>query len=515
MTASLASHIQSLVDQGATEDAVALARQTLEDNPPADDGERAGLLIALSAACVSAGQHRDALRAAVSAGEVYRGLGRPDGQCDALVRLASALRAAGDQGSAITALEEAETLARKLNDEKRRALVLRHIGVCCSLVGRHQHAMSCLYEALDLHQRLGDENELMGTRLSLNNAHNRQAVELPEGSPERLGALEPLLPAWARLAEDASHAGQRRLAVMARGNHAITLLQCGRPGPALAELGALLPRYREYGLKPNEALCLLEMGRCQEALGNAQEALQHYTQAEALLVDGGSLGDLQDAYEGLSRMEEQLGDHRAALAHLRLVRRVEKQKTDEAARVMSAQRELRIELARLSSVWAAQAMTDPLTGLGNRRALARWMSEHLPRAEQGEPLTLLLLDLDHFKRVNDRHGHGVGDLVLQRTAEVIAKNCRERDLAVRYGGEEFVLALASVPHNAAVDIAHRLREAMSLQAWSELTPGLAVSVSIGIAHGNEAGNAEGLLTLADRRLYAAKYAGRDRVVHLD
>jgi diguanylate cyclase (GGDEF)-like protein len=197
---------------------------------------------------------------------------------------------------------------------------------------------------------------------------------------------------------------------------------------------------------------------------------------------------------------------------LRRVRAIDKRKSDEAARSAVVQRELRIELARLTSQWAQQATQDPLTGLGNRRALERWMDERLPRVEHGEPLTLLLLDLDHFKRVNDRYGHGVGDEVLKRVARVIQQCCRHRDLAVRYGGEEFVLAMASVDHPAAVAIAHRVRESVAALPWAEVAAGLAVSVSIGLAEARETFDAPALLTLADKRLYAAKYAGRNQVV---
>jgi diguanylate cyclase (GGDEF)-like protein len=122
------------------------------------------------------------------------------------------------------------------------------------------------------------------------------------------------------------------------------------------------------------------------------------------------------------------------------------------------------------------------------------------------------MDLDHFKQVNDRFGHDVGDEVLRRVAGVIAHNCRSSDQAVRYGGEEFVLGLASVDYEDAVQIAHRVRASVQAQPWQDVAQELAVSVSIGIASAREASEAAALLTLADKRLYAAKYAGRNQVV---
>jgi diguanylate cyclase (GGDEF)-like protein len=238
----------------------------------------------------------------------------------------------------------------------------------------------------------------------------------------------------------------------------------------------------------------------------------HYRQALALLDEDGALDDRQAALEGLSRVEESLGDLAAALQALREVRAVDRRKAHEAARNVVTQRELRIELAQLTSQWAQLATQDPLTGLGNRRALERWLAEQLPRVERGEPATLMLMDLDHFKQVNDRFGHDVGDAVLRQVAELIRRHCRGRDLAARYGGEEFLLALAGVPRSTALDVGERLREAVAGHGWQQLREGLTVTLSIGVAEASEAADATNLLTLADQRLYAAKHGGRNKVV---
>jgi PleD family two-component response regulator len=92
---------------------------------------------------------------------------------------------------------------------------------------------------------------------------------------------------------------------------------------------------------------------------------------------------------------------------------------DEAARNAVSQRELRIELARLSNQWTQQATQDPLTGLGNRRALDHWLGLALSRTAQGEPLVLVLMDLDHFKQVNDRFGHDIAAAVLRHAAQLM------------------------------------------------------------------------------------------------
>lgn len=140
------------------------------------------------------------------------------------------------------------------------------------------------------------------------------------------------------------------------------------------------------------------------------------------------------------------------------------------------------------------------------------MAEALPKVECGEPLTLLLLDMDHFKSIDDRFGHAVGDAVLRQMGALLAASCRASDLAVRYGGEEFVLALTSVDRAAAVEIADRLRSTVAAHDWPSIAPGLSAAVSIGVASASEAGDAGALLALTDRRLYAAKHGGRNQVV---
>jgi diguanylate cyclase (GGDEF)-like protein len=122
------------------------------------------------------------------------------------------------------------------------------------------------------------------------------------------------------------------------------------------------------------------------------------------------------------------------------------------------------------------------------------------------------MDLDHFKEVNDRFGHETGDRVLQTVAELLRAQCRATDLAVRYGGEEFLLAFAGTDTAAALPLAERIRQLIASQAWSGLAPELDVTSSLGLADASEALDAPALLTLADRRLYAAKSGGRNRVV---
>jgi diguanylate cyclase (GGDEF)-like protein len=147
---------------------------------------------------------------------------------------------------------------------------------------------------------------------------------------------------------------------------------------------------------------------------------------------------------------------------------------------------------------------DPLTGVRNRRGLDAILGAH-------DEVALLVCDLDHFKTVNDRFGHELGDEVLSRFGALLREHARDTDVAIRLGGEEFCLVLAATDAAGAVQAAERLRLATA-ECLTELVPG-GLTVSIGVAataHGVL--DARGLLAAADRGLYAAKAAGRDRSV---
>ncbi len=172
-------------------------------------------------------------------------------------------------------------------------------------------------------------------------------------------------------------------------------------------------------------------------------------------------------------------------------------------------------VGRLSSL-ETLAGADPLTGLGNRRAFDRAIADALARAEaEQRPVCLLMIDVDHFKSVNDRFGHAVGDDVLKGVAADLSASLRGTDRAYRYGGEEFCVLLHddSATVGDAARIAERLRETIEAHDWTEIVPdgSLRTTASFGLAVGVGGAPAE-LQLRADDAVYAAKHRGRNRVV---
>ncbi len=163
-----------------------------------------------------------------------------------------------------------------------------------------------------------------------------------------------------------------------------------------------------------------------------------------------------------------------------------------------------------------EASTDSLTGLYNRTYLARRFEAELRRARNYmAPLSVLILDIDHFKKVNDTYGHPAGDAILKKLAEIIRKFTRASDFVVRYGGEEFVVVMTASNQDQAVQYIDQLREKVAAAEFS--VPGhgspLKITISAGVSSFPDDGQATSeLLKAADQALYAAKTGGRNRVV---
>jgi diguanylate cyclase (GGDEF)-like protein len=198
-----------------------------------------------------------------------------------------------------------------------------------------------------------------------------------------------------------------------------------------------------------------------------------------------------------------LGDHGTAERSALLLRDI------------TAREQMGLALERANADLKLLANTDPLTGLANRRRFMEALDQEMERAQRyARPLSLVLLDLDYFKKVNDTHGHAAGDDVLRSAAKVLRSVCRDLDLAARLGGEELALLLPETDAAGAGTVAERVRRRMETTAHlSPMGETFSVTASIGVASlrmGTDSG--EVLLRTADEALYRAKRGGRNRVV---
>jgi diguanylate cyclase (GGDEF)-like protein len=199
----------------------------------------------------------------------------------------------------------------------------------------------------------------------------------------------------------------------------------------------------------------------------------------------------------------------------------QKQTEDQIARLSAelAKRAVeRVELAQTIQELEELALRDPLTGLLNRRAFQERLEGEVARAQRhGSELSLLLVDIDHFKRINDSYGHVVGDVALTHVAHVLGAERRVSDVVARYGGEEFALLAPHTTRDGALALAERLRQAVRTRPYRVRGGQELLCVSVGVATLSVRVDraAELLIDAADRALYVAKREGRDRVSAAD
>jgi len=238
-----------------------------------------------------------------------------------------------------------------------------------------------------------------------------------------------------------------------------------------------------------------------------------------------SMADLEDLQRLAARVRDAYGLINVLAAPLEVdgtvigaivVSRRSEASWSEASRMTlrSAAEEASASLARAYSHRAAEvsATTDALTGLPNRRYFDEVVSLQARRRRAGDAIGILMVDIDHFKTLNDTHGHATGDDVLREVAGAIVAAVREDDVPARFGGEEFVVLLRNPDRGVALDVGERVRTAVrGLDLRRHGVRG--VSVSVGVAVALEPDEpVESIIATADRALYRAKRAGRDRVV---
>ncbi|MBE9608991.1 GGDEF domain-containing protein [Chitinilyticum piscinae] len=280
--------------------------------------------------------------------------------------------------------------------------------------------------------------------------------------------------------------------------------------------------------------------------GQSRLALGEVLAARDILRDGIALSQLhgmvlleQHYEEALSLACEQLGDYAAALASEQRAHRIAQQLVRQAPMSELRSQSLR-QLKRLEQLMRfnrsrqenqalrqAQAAqhdtlarlqyeihTDALTGTFNRR----WLDAELERRtalRNTQPFALLLIDIDHFKDINDRYSHLCGDQVLRAMGELLRRFSRNDDQAARYGGEEFVLLLRQSNAQLVLAIAERLRRLVEQHPWQTLLADRGVTISVGVALWRSGERAAELLARADQALYRAKNAGRNQVQQAD
>ena len=481
--------------------------------------------------------HDAALAEAIRCHEIARGLEHPALRCRALVLQAAVMLQRGDLQGAVALTTEAEPYAEAADDDAARAELAAVKGQLNFFAGSYPESLAQAELAIALSDRVGRLPLRVFTRrcacvvfgnIGVSDWHDKLeevlALAIEAGNPweEAMSRndLAHLTMEQGRLEEAEREIGRAMATAAPLAPHnafALAVLRCtrsevrlraGRPEEAFADAQTAVDLLTADG-EPNpyllamsvvvEVQALLALERLDEAERTGQRAVERLgdrvPQARSMILStvAGALreaGRLEQAYDVLSAS---LAVERAAFAELSALQRGLERATLEA----SAARD--------------QADRDWLTGLHNRRYLARELGRNATAPSVGA-FSLAMLDLDHFKDINDRYGHHAGDQVLMRVAALLLGGVRGQDVVVRTGGEEFMLLMPETDHGAAAAACERLRAAIRDEPWDHIAADLAITASFGLATADDAADLTALAEMADQRLYAAKRSGRDRVI---
>ncbi len=317
--------------------------------------------------------------------------------------------------------------------------------------------------------------------------------------------------------------GEPRHVVAVYGRRIVADVRCEQGAPAAAwQLLELTDRAiimsarceRRSAADREIAVVRLTRGRCLHQLGRSTDAL---AELDAALAGLDPDLDLVHHMEGLrlrSLAREDAGDtHGALVDSRRLADRVWARHQRQIGGFMdqvwgragAESRRRALEMREQQLIRTAEQ--DPLTGLANRRGVERFCATMPP----GSHVCLVLIDIDHFKAVNDRYGHAAGDAVLREVGAVLTGSVRDVDRVARWGGEEFLIALPTPSAELGAEAATRVLSRVAEHDWSSVLGTVRLTVSAGVASG-PAGDLRGVLDQADAALYSAKRAGRNRVV---
>lgn len=393
----------------------------------------------------------------------------------------------GNVEGALMYLEKSLQLSIKHSDILNHVICLSNFGEQYIGIGRYDEAMTSLYEAQLLAKKLKEPNiiivsiyENLGTCL-----YSQGKIALA-AKCFRKGLIE--LKKWPE-------------------NHmnATLLMKFSKVQIEEKKFERALPNLNiafAYAERSNSLTTQFEihqvLSNVYKTLGNFQKALQHFEDYHNLR----ELVHNEDANNRLQGMMVKFD-----------VERVQKEK--ELAEKEQELAELKyVELAQLNERLEEQSRLDALTKISNRGYLDDFLAnEYMKAVRLSRPISVMMCDVDYFKKINDGYSHAVGDDVLRALAKLLKDNLRKDDLVARYGGEEFVVVFPQTQFEQAVKVAEKLRKIVEAYPWEGITDGLSVTMSAGVASGTEYQSYEKLLAQADLKLYEAKDAGRNQVKH--
>lgn len=519
---------------GRSLEALTLAGQVLSDAQlRGDDRLAAQCDTDIAWYCFQTGKAELGLTHVRRAVDFWKSTGEPSQEAYARAYFGWLLLELGLPEEAIEEATRALDLAEKTADPKAQSLATNVIGIIFWYNKQPDRAILMSERSVELARSIGDKTYECWWLVNLGGAHSEggyiaQALGQPEEGHRLLTRALELTDQALDLAIEIGDSWAARICL---GNNADYYSHLGEHEKALR----CMERYQlfqENSYVRDRQQYLYTLGQIHINHGKFEDARVLLLEAMASISEGGSFDSyiqiyfyLSQAHEGLGQFDLALEAHkkyhqaylqnsaertqqRARLAEIyyetRRLKEVAETETKRADTLEASYQKLQEE----TDILANAVYLDALTGLYNRKYLDSRFKE---LTSEKRPYSIAMLDVDHFKSVNDNFSHMIGDQVLTAIGTILRNQLRITDQAVRYGGEEFVVLLAGPPRGAS-DVCERLRLAVEQWDWSEICNGLRVTISIGVAGTLSASSPNEILEIADQNLYAAKRSGRNRVV---
>ena len=452
--------------------------------------------------------YQKALERVLKAQAIFERLGDEVGVASCLSTTATIYLNLDQFDSAFATYQRTLQLAERNGDQNRIGIVLSNLGTTSLGMQKPEQALGYLERALPILERYSTDVHVLTALGNIGGAQRRlERYDEALKTNERIIALAQKSDQKVSLADALTDTGQ-------------ILTQLKRYDEAVPYLTRAVDLSKTAALKRNEREAELQWVKLYEAKGDYRSALEHFYRQDALRSDlfteerARATAELQQKFEADKRERELVArqlelvaqrnsrNFFIALSLLVLVVAIA-----NYGRYRGKRREAEL-LDRL-------ARTDALTGLSNRRSLLESIAREQLRVGRGAaPFSVVLADVDHFKQINDRFGHDVGDEVLKQVAASIRASARDVDDVARWGGEEFLTLLPDCAPDVALDIAERMRQRLHELMIEAGGQPLKVTASFGVSSLKAGEPADACIKRTDQGLYQAKHAGRDRVVAL-
>jgi len=480
---------------------------------------RAGALRSLANQLMRLGEQEAAVTACRDAILALEGIGDERSICQVLTAEAIPLTDLGMFDEALEALARGRDIAHRLGDQGLLYWVHNRTGVVHGSMGDYDLSTEYLMRALTMVEGMDDEARFC----ILNNVGDNAVhqVRLKRAAGDADGAERTLREALGHVTEAltlARAAANPFREAISLDNFGMLHALAGAHETAMALIDEAQRISQRHGYRSMVSATLQHQAHVRFMRGEHASAIQGLLDALDRAVTAGEKPMATEIHRELSDAYEQVGSYKEALDHYRSFHVLDREAHSDvaAARARMAVHSFELDnarveaqLHRLRSVeLERQATEDALTGLPNRRSI----DQRLPLlALENSRLCVALADVDLFKGVNDRYGHMVGDEVLRQVADIFRAGVREGDLVARFGGEEFLVALSGIEPSEARARCEVLRAEVAAYPWERIAPGLAVTMSLGLASIQPGETVTEALSSADELLYAAKRRGRNRV----